>query len=109
MHGDGSMQLFIFTMSNNQLFSTLTHSEIQSIIFLAYSAGIEAGKAKEKTTNLMSDVGRGVFATFKGRDANHCIGGSNNSDPDIINDMSNFALKIIEELCRKYNCNNFLK
>ena len=92
-----------------QLFSTLTQSEIQSIIFLAYSAGVEAGKAKEKTTNLMSDVGRGVFATFKGKDANHWIGGSNNSDPDIINDMSNFALKTIETLCEKYSCNNFLK
>ena len=96
-------------MSNNQLFSTLTQSEIQSIIFLAYSAGVEAGKAKEKTTNLMSDVGRGVFGTFKGRDANHCIGESGNNDPDIINDMSKFALKTIENLCKKYNCNNFLK
>lgn len=93
----------------NQLFTTLTQGKIQSIIFLAYSAGVEAGKAKEKTVNLMSDVGRGLFGTFKGRDANHCMSGSGNNDPAIINDMSNFALKIIEQLCEKYNCNNFLK
>ena len=51
-------------MSNNLLFQTLTSQDIQSIIFLAYSAGVEVGKAKEKTANLMSDVGRGVFGTW---------------------------------------------
>ena len=53
-------------MSNNLLFQTLTSQDIQTIIFLAYSAGVEVGKAKEKTSNLMSDVGRGVFATMAG-------------------------------------------
>jgi len=93
-----------------QLFLTLTQSEIQSIIFLAYSAGVYAGKAKEKTTNLMSDVGRGACAKAKMHDANRYIGSyTSNNSPEIINDMSNFALKTIEKLCEKYNCNNFLK
>ena len=97
-------------MSNNLLFQTLTSQDIQTIIFLAYSAGVEVGKAKEKTSNLMSDVGRGVFATMNGRDANHVIGGNQeNNNPDIINEMSSFGMKLIENLCKQYNCNNFLK
>ena len=98
-------------MSNNKtnLFHTLTPQDIQSIIFLAYSAGVEIGKAKEKTSNLMSDVGRGVFGMMNGRDANHLIGAIGDNNPDIINKMSSFGMKLIADLCNQYNCNNFLK
>ena len=75
--------------------------EVKSLCLLAFLAGELSGKAKIKTQYLMSDVGRGLFAEFKGRDANSVLSNNQECDPDDINRLSSDAMKLMNDIWLK--------